>query len=150
MGDASGRVFLFLQGPHGPFFRRLAATLAAQGATVRRVAFNAADEAEWRGAGPLNRCLGKGEKYEAWLARYLDAHGVTDVVLYGDSRPEHAMAVALAWQRGLVCHCLEEGYLRPHWVTYERWGNNGNGLDTNDVYIGSPGEAVNDLWVGKP
>jgi capsular polysaccharide export protein len=126
MGDASGRVFLFLQGPHGPFFRRLAAVLAAQGVAVRRIAFNAADEAEWGGTGPLDRYLGKGEKYETWLARYLDAHGITDVVLYGDSRPEHAMAVALAWQRGLVCHCLEEGYLRPHWVTYERWGNNGN------------------------
>ena len=126
MTEASGRVFLFLQGPHGPFVRRLAASLASRGAAVRRIAFNAADEAEWAGAGPLDRYRGGAAGYGQFLERHLEAHRVTDVVLYGDSRPEHAMAVALAWQRGLVCHCLEEGYLRPHWVTYERWGNNGN------------------------
>jgi prepilin-type N-terminal cleavage/methylation domain-containing protein len=31
-----------------------------------------------------------------------------------------------------------------------RWGNQGSGLDTKDVYIGSPGEAINGLWVGAP
>jgi capsular polysaccharide export protein len=124
MGEASGRVFLFLQGPHGPFVRRLAGRLAGMGAGVRRVAFNAADAAEWAGAGPLDCYTGR-EPYGGWLGRYLDRHGVTDIVLYGDSRPEHAMAIAMAWPRGIVCHCLEEGYLRPHWVTYERWGNNG-------------------------
>jgi len=29
MDNAAGRVFLFLQGPHGPFFRHLAADLSA-------------------------------------------------------------------------------------------------------------------------
>ena len=126
MSDGHGRVFLFLQGPHGPFVRRLAGRLSASGAPVRRVAFNAADEAEWGNAGPLDRYTGGFQEYSEWLSRYFDRHGVTDVVLYGDSRPEHAMAIAVAWQRGVLCHCLEEGYLRPHWVTYERWGNNGN------------------------
>ena len=145
MDDASGRVFLFLQGPHGPFFRRLAGYLAARGAAVRRVAFNAGDEMEWGGAGPLDRFLGAARDYEGWLDRYLARHGITDIVLYGDSRPEHAMAVALAWQRGLACHCIEEGYLRPHWVTYERWGNNGRspltGIPTERMAaaVGVPG-----------
>lgn len=145
MGNASGRVFLFLQGPHGPFFRRLATTLAASGACVRRIAFNASDEAEWAGAGPLDRYAGGG-RYGVWLERYLEAHGVTDIVLYGDSRFEHAMAVALAWQRGLVCHCLEEGYLRPHWVTYERGGNNGNST-LNDIPLERMAAA---LGPGRP
>lgn len=126
MEDASGRVFLFLQGPHGPFFRHLAGRLAALGAEVRRLAFNVADEVEWGAAGPLARYTGSMDGYARWLERHVVAHGVTDIVLYGDSRPEHAWAVAVAWQKGLRCHCLEEGYLRPHWVTYERWGNNGN------------------------
>lgn len=144
MGEASGRVFLFLQGPHGPFIRRLAGRLVALGADVRRVAFNAADEAEWGAAGPLDRYNGKPGGYAAWLERYLAAHGITDLVLYGDSRPEHAMAITVAWPRGIVCHCLEEGYLRPHWVTYERGGNNGNSpllaipLDRMAAAIGEP------------
>lgn len=126
MNQAAGRVFLFLQGPHGPFVRRLAATLVAAGAGVRRIAFNPADEAEWASAGPFDRYLGPSHAYKDWLARQLARHGVTDIVLYGDSRPEHARAIKVARPRGILCHCLEEGYLRPSFVTYERWGNNGN------------------------
>ena len=126
MDNAAGRVFLFLQGPHGPFFRHLSARLAAAGAGVRRIAFNPGDEAEWAGAGPLERYLGPPGAYPDWLAHQLTIHRVTDIVLYGDSRPEHARAIEVARPRGVLCHCLEEGYLRPHRVTYERWGNNGN------------------------
>ena len=45
MAEASRRVFLFLQGPHGPFFRELARILSLRSAEVIRVAFNASDEA---------------------------------------------------------------------------------------------------------
>jgi len=126
MDNAAGRVFLFLQGPHGPFVRHLATRLAAAGAEVRRIAFNPGDEAEWAGAGPLERYLGPMSVYPEWLDHYLTLHRVTDIVLYGDSRAEHARAVEVARPRGIFCHCLEEGYLRPHCVTYERGGNNGN------------------------
>ena len=126
MDHSDGRVFLFLQGPHGPFFRCLAARLAAAGAGVRRIAFNPGDEAEWAGAGPLEHYLGPPGAYPDWLAHQLAIHRVTDIVLYGDSRPEHARAIEVARPLGVLCHCLEEGYLRPHRVTYERWGNNGN------------------------
>jgi capsular polysaccharide export protein len=126
MNEAAGRVFLFLQGPHGPLFRQLSARLGAAGAEVRRIAFNPGDEAEWGGAGSLERYLGPPGAYPEWLAHQLAIHRVTDIVLYGDSRPVHARAIAVARPRGILCHCLEEGYLRPHCVTYERWGNNGN------------------------
>lgn len=144
MNEAAGRVFLFLQGPHGPFYRRLAAEMARRGARVRRIAFNAADEAEWGGAGPLDRYRGPEASYPAWLIRYLTIYRVTDIILYGDARPEHALAIAMARPRNIRCHCLEEGYLRPHWVTYERGGNNGNsplhriGLDRMARTLGPP------------
>ena len=41
------RVFLFLQGPHGPFFNRLGKMLRLTGADVWRVGFNAGDRAFW-------------------------------------------------------------------------------------------------------
>ncbi len=150
MSDGNGRVFLFLQGPHGPFCRRLAARLAATGAEVRRVAFNAADEAEWAGAWPLDRYAGDFGAYSAWLEARLVRHAVTDLVLYGDSRPEHAMAIAVAWPLGVTCHCLEEGYLRPHWVTYERWGNNGNS-PLNAIPLEAMAESVGPVKAaGRP
>jgi len=121
-----GRVFLFLQGPHGPFFRELARALAREGAGVHRVAFNAADEAEWRRMGPLVRYNDDDASFADWLAQYVAAHAITDIVLYGDTRPVHRIALEVARARGLTTHCLEEGYIRPSWITYERHGNNGN------------------------
>ena len=47
-------------------------------------------------------------------------------MLYGDTRPIHAEAVAEAKRRGITVHVFEEGYMRPYWVTYERGGSNGN------------------------
>ena len=47
MGKASGagKVFLFLQGPHGPFFYQLSKILHASGARVLKVGFNRGDQA---------------------------------------------------------------------------------------------------------
>lgn len=41
------RHFLFLQGPHGPFFARLAGQLTAKGHRVTRIGLNAADRIFW-------------------------------------------------------------------------------------------------------
>ena len=104
MDTGAGRVFLFLQGPHGPFFHQLATRLAATGAEVRRIAFNPGDEAEWAGAGPLDRYLGSHVAYPGWITFHLETHHVTDVVLYGDSRPEHARVIEAARSRGMRHH----------------------------------------------
>lgn len=56
----SDRVFLLLQGPHGPFFDRLGALLRAAGATVWRCAFNAGDEFFWSDPSHLLRYTGSG------------------------------------------------------------------------------------------
>ncbi|MEM8538038.1 MAG: capsule biosynthesis protein CapA [Pseudomonadota bacterium] len=126
MVKATQRVFLFLQGPHGPFFRTLAQSLKDEGAEVHRVCFNAADEWEWGKVGPRYRFSDTTDAFSDWLEQHLPALGVTDIVLYGDTRPIHRIAMDQARRMGIETHCLEEGYLRPSWVTYERHGNNGN------------------------
>jgi capsular polysaccharide export protein len=45
--DPRRKTFLFLQGPHGPFFDRLGRMSTRAGATVWRVGFNAGDRAFW-------------------------------------------------------------------------------------------------------
>lgn len=126
MTQDADRQFLFLQGPHGPFVRDLARALAKRGAGVHRVAFNRADEAEWGRAGPLYRFNDNPERFTSWLRQRIQAHGFTDIILYGDTRPVHQSAIKLARELGLTTHCLEEGYVRPSWITYERQGTNGN------------------------
>ncbi|MCX7889360.1 MAG: capsule biosynthesis protein CapA [Rhodobacteraceae bacterium] len=126
-GTAAGpRRFLMLQGPHGPFFGQLADMLRAAGAAVWRVGFNAGDEAMWGRRAGYIAFREAPEAWPAFLGDLIAGLGITDIVLYGDTRPVHAAAVARARQDGLVVHVFEEGYLRPWWVTYERGGANGN------------------------
>ncbi len=122
----AGRRFLMLQGPHGPFFARLAALLAQAGAQVWRVGFNRGDQVFWHDATRYIPWCDSPEAWERDCPGLLDRMGITDLVLYGDTRPIHAVAVAAAKARGITVHVFEEGYLRPYWVTYERGGSNGH------------------------
>lgn len=122
----SGKRFLFLQGPHGPFFDALAAMLRSAGAQTWRVGFNRGDQAFWSDADTYIPFL---EAHDVWpkaLDDILNRRDITDIVLYGDTRFIHAEAVKQAGKRGLNVHVFEEGYLRPYWITYERGGSNGN------------------------
>ncbi len=120
------RVFLFLQGPHGPFFERLARMVRRTGAEVWRVGFNSGDRLFWRDSAHYIAYRGEAIGWPDKFAEIVAEKGVTDLVLYGDVRPIHAQAVAHAEEQGLRVHVFEEGYMRPYWVTYERGGSNGN------------------------
>lgn len=120
------RVFLFLQGPHGPFFNGLGRMLRVAGADVWRVGFNAGDRAFWFHPRSYIPFRGKIEQWPDTFSQMLSDRKVTDIVLYGDTRPIHAKAIEIAKTRGLTVHVFEEGYMRPYWVTYERDGSNGN------------------------
>ncbi|CUH53253.1 capsule biosynthesis protein [Shimia marina] len=120
------RVFLFLQGPHGPFFAALSRMLRRSGAQTWRVGFNAGDQAFWTQRKTFLPFRGTPEDWPKVFADILIQKSVTDIVLYGDTRPIHAQAVKIAKAQGVTVHVFEEGYLRPYWVTYERGGSNGN------------------------
>ena len=124
--SSENRSFLFLQGPHGPFFRLLADMVTKSGADVWRVGFNAGDQAFWSDMSRYIPYRGDLLDWPAEFTRIVDEKNVTDVVLYGDTRGVHAEAVRLTKARGLTVHIFEEGYLRPFWVTYERDGSNGH------------------------
>jgi capsular polysaccharide export protein len=145
---AGGRVFLMLQGPHGPFFGQLADRLRGLGATVWRAGFNAGDKAcwGWRRPGYLPVHAGA-DDWPGLCGRMMADLGVTDLVLYGTTRPIHAAAIALARSRGITVHVFEEGYLRPYWATCERDGSNGGSalmditIEDMAARLGRPGSA---------
>ncbi|NJM82757.1 MAG: capsular biosynthesis protein [Tabrizicola sp.] len=99
--------------------------LVASGATVSRVGFNGGDRLLWRGPGYIP-FTGRIEDWPATLDRIVTEHEITDLVIYGDTRPVHAEAVRLAKVRNITVHVFEEGYLRPYWISYERGGSNGH------------------------
>lgn len=120
------RRFLLLQGPHGPFFHQLGRMLRAAGGTVWRVGFNRGDEVFWPHKPSFIPFDGAAADWPGRIAALLAEKGITDLVLYGDTRPIHAQAIAAARQAGIRVHVFEEGYLRPYWATYERGGSNGH------------------------
>jgi capsular polysaccharide export protein len=123
---AQSRVFLFLQGPHGPFFHQLGQMMRKAGMQVWRVGFNAGDQAFWRDKSSYLPFQGTHDSWPAYIDALLTEKSVTDIVLYGDTRPIHAEAIKAAKARDITVHVFEEGYLRPYWATYERGGANGH------------------------
>ena len=121
----AGRVFLFLQGPHGPFFTQVAAQLRKTGAETLRMGFNMGDRLFWNGPGYIPFKGDSGSWADAFKL-LAGEKSVTDIVLYGDTRPVHADAIKVARELGIIIHVFEEGYLRPYWVSYERGGANGH------------------------
>ncbi len=120
------RTFLFLQGPHGPFYWQLARVLRRAGARCHRIGFNRGDRAFWPDRASYTAFNSPLEVWPAAISALLQRHAVTDLVLYGDTRPIHADAIRAATLCGIAVHIFEEGYLRPWWITYERGGSNGH------------------------
>jgi capsular polysaccharide export protein len=75
--------------------------------------------------------------------------------LFGDCRPIHRAARDIAHRRGVRVGAFEEGYVRPNFITFERFGVNGYSLVPRqpDFYYALPGavrapenEVGNTFW----
>ncbi len=117
------RNFLFLQGPVGPFFSELGAKLTAQGHRVLRIQFNNGDCFHWS-KGDTTDFTHPIRQWEDFVRNTARFRHITDLVVYGDRRPLHRIAIDTLKPLGVRIHVLEEGYLRPHWITLERNGVN--------------------------
>ncbi len=100
--------------------------VSAAGAEVWRVGFNRGDRVFWPLKSRFVAYQGAPDDWPTTCRALMADKGITDLVLYGDTRPIHALAVAEARAAGITVHVFEEGYLRPYWVTYERGGSNGH------------------------
>lgn len=123
--SGAGRSFLFLQGPQSRFLRHLGLALAAADAQVLKVNICGGDVFHW----PRPHALayrGRRLDWPAFVADLMDRRHVTDLLLMGDKRPMNHDALRLAQVRGIAVHVLEEGYLRPSYITMESGGVNSN------------------------
>jgi capsular polysaccharide export protein len=116
------RAFAFLQGPPGPLFAQLAAAMRERGVAVHRINLSAGDRLDW--PGPAVNYRGRRSNWAVFFDRFLREQQITDLLLFGDCRPYHVTARRLAAMRGVRTHVLEEGYLRPDWMTLELEGVN--------------------------
>jgi len=125
------RRFLFLQGPISPFFPEVAAGLRALGHAVHRINLHLGDRLFWRGPGAVD-FRGRTEDWPAFVARFLDTHRITHILLLGEQRPYHKAAIAAAAARGVEVVAIDLGYIRPDWIVMERDGLNASSRFTRD------------------
>lgn len=114
---------LLLQGPVGPFFRKVQGLLNQNGFEAWRVCFNAGDRLFARGNQNLH-FSGTADVWRDWFAEIVGEHGFDYVVLFGCEREIHKIAIEQCALAGVPVLCLEEGYIRPGFVTMELGGNN--------------------------
>lgn len=127
----SKRSFLFLQGPISPFFAQVAEGLRALGHQVQRINLHLGDRVFWGATGSVD-FTGRADEWPAWIADFLTRHAITDLLLIGEQRPYHRIAIAAAKARGVAVIVTDYGYLRPDWITLERDGMGGNSLFPRD------------------
>lgn len=123
LADFAGRHVLLLQGPNGPFFRRVGAELASVGAEVSKINLNAADAVFYPGGTPYR---GRFDDWREYLDTFVQTSEVDCIFLFGDCRPYHQVARQVAAARSIELYVFEEGYLRPDYITVERDGVNKN------------------------
>ncbi|MDI7860646.1 hypothetical protein MRS76_01640 [Rhizobiaceae bacterium n13] len=114
---------LFLQGPAGPFFMRAQDKLNASGFDAWRVCFNAGDRLYTQRDKSLH-FSGPSHLWKGWITSVLQENSFDFVVMFGCERELHNTALDQCEELGIRALCLEEGYLRPGYVTMEFGGNN--------------------------
>lgn len=133
-----GKNILLLQGPMGPFFRRLARDLEWVGAQTCKVDFCGGD---WLFS-PASSIpfRGKIDEWPEFFRQLLRERKIDVVLLFGDCRPVHRLAHEIAHWSGLEIGVFEEGYVRPDYITLERFGVNGFSLlpRSSTYYLHTP------------
>ncbi|MFA7258430.1 MAG: capsular biosynthesis protein [Aeromonas bestiarum] len=114
---------LLLQGPLGPFFKTLSQTLSEAGHEVYKIHFNGGDEC-WPCVGHNERFTGKPEAWNTFFRRFIKRHCIDSLICYGDCRYYHQQAIRICKLKKIAVWAMEEGYLRPDYVTLEQGGVN--------------------------
>ena len=156
---------LLLQGPVGPFFDRLHSRLLENQVNCTRILFNAGDKLFCQNKQSALSFEGNLEEWGTWFKKYIYDNKPSVVVLFGADRPIHSIARDICNMYGIRVLCLEEGYFRPGFITFEEGGNNASSplanklpppdfnfsledFETNKNYIISKNSFRNKCWYG--
>lgn len=119
----SGKKYLLLQGPMGPFFNDMAEWLNSQGREAVNVVFNAGDKFYCRKRYHL-AYKKTPEEFPHWLKEVWNDYPFDTILCFGDCRQLHQAAKRWAHAKNVRFLVFEEGYLRPHFITLESGGVN--------------------------
>jgi capsular polysaccharide export protein len=125
IGALNNKNILLLQGPMGNFFKRLDKTFRKRGAKTYKIAFNAAD---WFFSNKDNVISYKGTPkfWRTFITDFLDKYKIDKIFIFGDCRFYQKIAVKIAKSLNIEVFVFEEGYVRPNYITLEKYGVNDN------------------------
>lgn len=115
----------------GPFFRDLTTAALKKGYDIDRYAFHPADRI-WANR-PIKDFYGSREDWKAELHQILSEKTYDAVIAFGSSRPPHVIAREICAMRSIPFLSLEEGYIRPGFITAEWGGNNADSPLARDI-----------------
>ena len=139
----SRKNILFLQGPITPFFKQMADHLEQAGCRCFRINLCFGDWLFWRGRDSV-QYRGSSKNWPTFLENFLEQNEISDIVLLGEQRYYHKIAIELAGERNIQVVTTDFGYLRPDWITFER-----NGMSSNSDFPRDP-ELIKELAEQAP
>jgi capsular polysaccharide export protein len=107
----------------GPFFKALQSTLNDNGFDAWRMCFTTGDRM-YSNRSKRVRFTEMFSEWQSWFEQFLACTQFDCIVLFGSERPLHRAAIEVARRLQIPVVSLEEGYIRPGFVTVEVGGNN--------------------------
>jgi capsular polysaccharide export protein len=123
IGGIKNKNILFLQGPMGPFFKKMDTLFKQEGATTYKVGFNAGD-CLFSNFYNYTSYRGTREEWPEFIENFLYSKKIDKIFLFGDCRYYQSMAIKEAMKIGVDVYVFEEGYVRPNYITMEKYGVN--------------------------
>ena len=130
---------LLLQGPVGHFFHHFGQFLQQKHQKqIFKINFNGGDRhfyPEHKGDAHTVSYTGTVDDFDDFLAAFVRQHQIDNIVCFGDTRIYHRKAKALckASQPEIGFWVFEEGYFRPHYITFEKDGVNDYSSEPREV-----------------
>jgi capsular polysaccharide export protein len=123
IGAIKNNNILFLQGPMGTFFKKLDKSFSKRGATTYKIGFNAADSffSNHYNYVPFRA---KEQEWEYFITNFLKDKKINKVFLFGDCRFYQSVTIQIAMKLSIEVFVFEEGYIRPDYITMEKYGVN--------------------------
>ena len=123
IGNMDGSNMLFLQGSVGNFFKRVDLVFRKRGARTFKIGFNAGDQFFSNGDNYTPYRSTK-EEWKEFIYDFLIKHKIDKVFLFGDCRFYQSITIGEARSLNIDIFVFEEGYIRPDFITMERYGVN--------------------------
>lgn len=123
IGTIQNKNILFLQGPMGNFFKKVDNLFIKQGATTYKIGFNMGDSFF---SNHFNYIAyrDKREEFASFIQDFLQKKKIDKILLFGDCRFYQKTAINIAMKLEIDVFVFEEGYIRPNYITMERYGVN--------------------------